>query len=196
MMQFCGNKLDKKDFFGKSDPFLVFYRSNEDGTWVLILLYFLLKLGFIDLSRVKSYTGRIVYVEVHLCVSVRARELLIHSPSPPNNHYEHRRHFFPLFPGPYRRMTGQIRPCALRVEDTQVHLLGEEAYKITYDPLCVWLHASATTSLAAADLVVAHSLFQPGIFLTLFLSHPHVQVHHLPQDRSGEKHSKPCVAGL
>lgn len=33
-MQFCGNKLDKKDFFGKSDPFLVFYRSNEDGTWV------------------------------------------------------------------------------------------------------------------------------------------------------------------
>uniref|UniRef100_A0A8C7GHQ8 Copine 8 n=1 Tax=Oncorhynchus kisutch TaxID=8019 RepID=A0A8C7GHQ8_ONCKI len=33
MMQFCGNKLDKKDFFGKSDPFLVFYRSNEDGTF-------------------------------------------------------------------------------------------------------------------------------------------------------------------
>lgn len=34
MLQFCGNKLDKKDFFGKSDPFLVFYRSNEDGSWV------------------------------------------------------------------------------------------------------------------------------------------------------------------
>lgn len=33
-MQFCANKLDKKDFFGKSDPFMVFYRSNEDGTWV------------------------------------------------------------------------------------------------------------------------------------------------------------------
>lgn len=31
-MQMCANKLDKKDFFGKSDPFLVFYRSNEDGT--------------------------------------------------------------------------------------------------------------------------------------------------------------------
>ncbi|XP_060050620.1 copine-8 isoform X2 [Erinaceus europaeus] len=31
LMQFCANKLDKKDFFGKSDPFLVFYRSNEDG---------------------------------------------------------------------------------------------------------------------------------------------------------------------
>ncbi|KAG7220730.1 hypothetical protein INR49_017844, partial [Caranx melampygus] len=30
-MQFCANKLDKKDFFGKSDPFMVFYRSNEDG---------------------------------------------------------------------------------------------------------------------------------------------------------------------
>lgn len=36
-MQLCANKLDKKDFFGKSDPFLVFYRSNEDGTWVNLL---------------------------------------------------------------------------------------------------------------------------------------------------------------
>ncbi|XP_061570322.1 copine-8 [Cololabis saira] len=35
MMQFCGNKLDKKDFFGKSDPFLVFYRSNEDSTYTI-----------------------------------------------------------------------------------------------------------------------------------------------------------------
>uniref|UniRef100_A0A8D3DZH8 C2 domain-containing protein n=1 Tax=Scophthalmus maximus TaxID=52904 RepID=A0A8D3DZH8_SCOMX len=35
MMQFCGNKLDKKDFFGKSDPFLVFHRSNEDGTFTI-----------------------------------------------------------------------------------------------------------------------------------------------------------------
>uniref|UniRef100_A0A3Q3W516 C2 domain-containing protein n=1 Tax=Mola mola TaxID=94237 RepID=A0A3Q3W516_MOLML len=35
MMQFCGNKLDKKDFFGKSDPFLVFYRSNEDSTFTI-----------------------------------------------------------------------------------------------------------------------------------------------------------------
>ena len=29
--QFQGLKLDKKDFFGKSDPFLTFSRSNEDG---------------------------------------------------------------------------------------------------------------------------------------------------------------------
>ncbi|XP_059402537.1 copine-8-like isoform X1 [Carassius carassius] len=35
LMQFCGNKLDKKDFFGKSDPFLVFYRSNKDGTFTI-----------------------------------------------------------------------------------------------------------------------------------------------------------------
>ncbi|XP_033889159.1 copine-8 isoform X4 [Acipenser ruthenus] len=35
MMQFCGSKLDKKDFFGKSDPFLIFYRSNEDGTFTI-----------------------------------------------------------------------------------------------------------------------------------------------------------------
>uniref|UniRef100_A0A3B3C8I6 Copine 8 n=1 Tax=Oryzias melastigma TaxID=30732 RepID=A0A3B3C8I6_ORYME len=39
MMQFCGNKLDKKDFFGKSDPFLVFYRSNEDGTTIKVEVY-------------------------------------------------------------------------------------------------------------------------------------------------------------
>ncbi|XP_078091518.1 copine-8 isoform X1 [Mustelus asterias] len=35
VMQLCANKLDKKDFFGKSDPFLVFYRSNEDGTFTI-----------------------------------------------------------------------------------------------------------------------------------------------------------------
>ncbi|XP_029856283.1 copine-5-like isoform X1 [Aquila chrysaetos chrysaetos] len=34
-LQFCANKLDKKDFFGKSDPFMVFYRSNEDGTFTI-----------------------------------------------------------------------------------------------------------------------------------------------------------------
>ncbi|KAM3859057.1 copine-8-like [Diretmus argenteus] len=39
LMQFCGNKLDKKDFFGKSDPFLVFYRSNEDGTTIKMEVY-------------------------------------------------------------------------------------------------------------------------------------------------------------
>uniref|UniRef100_A0A8C5T202 Copine 5 n=1 Tax=Malurus cyaneus samueli TaxID=2593467 RepID=A0A8C5T202_9PASS len=30
-LQFCANKLDKKDFFGKSDPFMVFYRSKRTG---------------------------------------------------------------------------------------------------------------------------------------------------------------------
>ncbi|XP_013408869.1 copine-8 isoform X2 [Lingula anatina] len=35
-MQFFGRKLDKKDFFGKSDPFLVFYRSNEDGSFTVV----------------------------------------------------------------------------------------------------------------------------------------------------------------
>ena len=29
-------KLDKKDFFGKSDPFLKFYRMNDDGRFVNI----------------------------------------------------------------------------------------------------------------------------------------------------------------
>ncbi|XP_065410454.1 copine-8 isoform X3 [Chrysemys picta bellii] len=39
LMQFCANKLDKKDFFGKSDPFLVFHRSNEDGRTIKIEVY-------------------------------------------------------------------------------------------------------------------------------------------------------------
>ena len=34
IMQFCAHKLDKKDFFGKSDPFLTFYRANEDNRQV------------------------------------------------------------------------------------------------------------------------------------------------------------------
>ena len=34
MIQFHARKLDKKDFFGKSDPFLVFSRANDDGTYV------------------------------------------------------------------------------------------------------------------------------------------------------------------
>uniref|UniRef100_A0A8C6GZK1 C2 domain-containing protein n=1 Tax=Mus spicilegus TaxID=10103 RepID=A0A8C6GZK1_MUSSI len=35
LMQFCANTLDKEDFFGKSDPFLVFYRSNKDGSFTI-----------------------------------------------------------------------------------------------------------------------------------------------------------------
>ena len=36
MLQFCAMKLDKKDIFGKSDPFLVFSRANENGTLVIV----------------------------------------------------------------------------------------------------------------------------------------------------------------
>ncbi|KAK2158065.1 hypothetical protein LSH36_178g06009 [Paralvinella palmiformis] len=32
----CGHQLDKKDFFGKSDPFLLFYRSNEDSSFTVV----------------------------------------------------------------------------------------------------------------------------------------------------------------
>lgn len=32
VMQFCAEKLDKKDFFGKSDPFLVFSKQIDDGS--------------------------------------------------------------------------------------------------------------------------------------------------------------------
>uniref|UniRef100_A0AAY4DQ46 Copine-2 n=1 Tax=Denticeps clupeoides TaxID=299321 RepID=A0AAY4DQ46_9TELE len=32
----CGKKLDKKDFFGKSDPYLEFHKQGEDGKWMLV----------------------------------------------------------------------------------------------------------------------------------------------------------------
>lgn len=31
-LQFDGEGLDKKDVIGKSDPYLIFYRTNEDHT--------------------------------------------------------------------------------------------------------------------------------------------------------------------
>ncbi|KAF6031303.1 CPNE9 [Bugula neritina] len=34
-MTLRGEGLDKKDFFGKSDPFLVFYKANEDGLYTI-----------------------------------------------------------------------------------------------------------------------------------------------------------------
>lgn len=34
-MQFKGSHLDKKDFFGKSDPYLEIFRQTPDGKWVL-----------------------------------------------------------------------------------------------------------------------------------------------------------------
>ncbi|ELU11603.1 hypothetical protein CAPTEDRAFT_227478 [Capitella teleta] len=35
-LHFKATKLDKKDLFGKSDPFLVFSRSNEDGSYTVV----------------------------------------------------------------------------------------------------------------------------------------------------------------
>ncbi|XP_046841250.1 copine-9-like [Xenia sp. Carnegie-2017] len=35
-LHFKANKLDKKDFLGKSDPFLVFYRCNEDSSFTAV----------------------------------------------------------------------------------------------------------------------------------------------------------------
>lgn len=35
MLSLKGTKLDNKDFMGKSDPFLEFWRENGDGTWTL-----------------------------------------------------------------------------------------------------------------------------------------------------------------
>eukprot|EP00057_Strongylocentrotus_purpuratus_P002542 XP_003724722.1 PREDICTED: copine-8 [Strongylocentrotus purpuratus] len=34
-LRFRGRKLDKKDFFGKSDPYLVFYKCNEDMSFTI-----------------------------------------------------------------------------------------------------------------------------------------------------------------
>lgn len=35
-LQFSGVKLDKKDWFGKSDPFLVFHKSTESNNFVVV----------------------------------------------------------------------------------------------------------------------------------------------------------------
>lgn len=35
-MQFCATKLDKKDLFGKSDPFLCFSRTNENESFTVV----------------------------------------------------------------------------------------------------------------------------------------------------------------
>ena len=35
-IQFAGSHLDKKDFFGKSDPYLEFHRANTDGSFSLV----------------------------------------------------------------------------------------------------------------------------------------------------------------
>ncbi|XP_033745758.1 copine-8-like isoform X3 [Pecten maximus] len=35
-LQFKAIHLDKKDFFGKSDPYLVFYRANEDSSYTIV----------------------------------------------------------------------------------------------------------------------------------------------------------------
>ena len=35
-LQFLAKKLDKKDWFGSSDPFLRFSRSNEAGTYTVV----------------------------------------------------------------------------------------------------------------------------------------------------------------
>lgn len=35
-LHFSGTKLDKKDFLGKSDPFLIFYKANEDNSFTAV----------------------------------------------------------------------------------------------------------------------------------------------------------------
>uniref|UniRef100_A0A8C5B473 C2 domain-containing protein n=1 Tax=Gadus morhua TaxID=8049 RepID=A0A8C5B473_GADMO len=35
-LSLSGRKLDKKDFFGKSDPYLEFHKQGEDGKWMLV----------------------------------------------------------------------------------------------------------------------------------------------------------------
>ncbi|KAF6201803.1 hypothetical protein GE061_004198 [Apolygus lucorum] len=36
ILKFCGQNLDKKDWFGKSDPFLEFFKSTEGGEYSLV----------------------------------------------------------------------------------------------------------------------------------------------------------------
>jgi hypothetical protein len=36
ILKFHGVKLDKKDFFGKSDPFLIIHKSMESGEYCVV----------------------------------------------------------------------------------------------------------------------------------------------------------------
>lgn len=36
VIQFRGQNLDKKDWFGKSDPFIEIYKTTENGEYVLV----------------------------------------------------------------------------------------------------------------------------------------------------------------
>lgn len=36
ILELKGQKLDKKDFFGKSDPFLEFYKLTDTGNYTLV----------------------------------------------------------------------------------------------------------------------------------------------------------------
>ena len=65
-LSLSGKKLDKKDFFGKSDPFLVFEKSNEDNTCVYDPNFFYFVLFFLlDLSL------RAIYLTCFLKASKR-----------------------------------------------------------------------------------------------------------------------------
>ncbi len=139
-MQFCANKLDKKDFFGKSDPFMVFYRSNEDGTWVGPLL--LLLTGFFILAYQRQVAGS----GHQRGREPRSRELELRSLELSGMRINSCRH------GLEAKHGGKILSLGFFVE---ICLLG------------FWI---------PVDLPL--------------------QVHHLPQNWSGEEHAEPCVAAL
>jgi len=39
-LQFTATKLDRKDFFGKSDPFLSFSRVNENSSYAELFVFY------------------------------------------------------------------------------------------------------------------------------------------------------------
>uniref|UniRef100_A0A4W3HZK3 Copine III n=1 Tax=Callorhinchus milii TaxID=7868 RepID=A0A4W3HZK3_CALMI len=72
-------KLDNKDFFGKSDPYLEFYKQTDDGKWQmahrtevrssLFTLYVLMCHVFVLLSLVLNIAGHVyIYIYIFMCV--------------------------------------------------------------------------------------------------------------------------------
>lgn len=88
-LHFSGTKLDKKDFLGKSDPFLIFYKANEDNRFVLriffpILLCFLSFKNFIFLQMYKSSkfwvkSCIINHTTYHILVKIKTIKKIIHA---------------------------------------------------------------------------------------------------------------------
>ena len=64
-LKFQGRKLDKKDFFGKSDPYLLFYRCNEDDRYLRTKLFYQIKEFQVSNTFLGAHYLSHIYVRPH-----------------------------------------------------------------------------------------------------------------------------------